>query len=160
MPERSARSASATSPWQTSSGCFRPRGSLPSSTRSNCTRIGSSPDLLPFLARHGIVAEAWYPLGHGSAKLLGEPAIVAAAKANGRSAVQVILRWHVQRGFVAIPKSTDPAHIAANIEVFDFELTGAQMAAIDALGTVHRTFRVPRWLMAATMPRMRPHPLP
>jgi diketogulonate reductase-like aldo/keto reductase len=113
------------------------------------------PALLPYLAQHEIVPEAWYPLGHGSAKLLGEPAIAAAATAHGTSAVQVILRWHVQRGFVAIPKSTNPAHIAANLEVFDFELSEAEMAGIDALGRDRPIFRVPRWMMSASMPLMR-----
>jgi len=118
------------------------------------------PELLPYLAEHDIVAEAWYPLGHGSAKLLAEPAIVSAAAAHGKSAVQVILRWHVQRGFVAIPKSTNPAHIAANVDVFDFELSPTEMTGIDSLGKERPMFRLPRWLMAATMPLARPRPLP
>ena len=118
------------------------------------------PALLPYLAEHEIVAEAWYPLGHGSKRLLGEPAIIAAATAHGKSPVQVILRWHTQRGFVAIPKSTDPAHIAANLDIDDFELTADQMAAIDALGKSRPMFRMPRWLMSATMPRARIPQLP
>jgi diketogulonate reductase-like aldo/keto reductase len=118
------------------------------------------PALLPYLAQHEIVAEAWYPLGHGSKGLLGEPAITAAAAAHGKSPVQVILRWHTQRGFVAIPKSTDPAHIAANIDIDDFELTEDQMAAIDALGRSRPMFRMPRWLMSAVMPRVRMRQLP
>jgi diketogulonate reductase-like aldo/keto reductase len=117
------------------------------------------PELLPYLAQHAIVAEAWYPLGHGSTTLLAEPAVVGAAAAHGKSAVQVILRWHVQRGFVAIPKSTNPAHIAANIDVFDFELSPAEMAGVDALGEDRPMFRLPRWMMAATMPLARPRPL-
>ncbi|WP_243076624.1 aldo/keto reductase [Microbacterium sp. SS28] len=118
------------------------------------------PDLLPYLEEHGIVAEAWYPLGHGSTSLLSAPAIVAAASAHGKSPVQVVLRWHVQRGFVAIPKSTNPAHIAANLAVFDFALTPAEMAGIDALGKDRPMFRMPRWLMSAVMPLARPRPLP
>jgi len=118
------------------------------------------PELIPYLERQGIVAEAWYPLGHGSHALVAEPVIVAAAAAHRKSAVQVILRWHVQRGFVAIPKSTNPAHIAANLDVFDFQLTEAEMAAIDALGKEHSMFRMPRWLMSVGMPLMRPRPLP
>lgn len=118
------------------------------------------PELLPYLRRHGIAAEAWYPLGHGSRKLLDEPAIVTAAAAHGKTPVQVVLRWHVQRGFVAIPKSTNPAHIAANLDVFDFELTDAEMAGIDALGTDRPLFRMPRWLMSTVMPLARSRPLP
>ena len=117
------------------------------------------PELVPYLQQHGIAIEAWYPLGHGSKKLLAEPVIVAAAAAHGISAVQVVLRWHVQRGFVAIPKSTNPAHIAANLDVFDFELTAAEMDAIDALGTDRAMFRPPRWAMAAILPLMRSRPL-
>jgi len=117
------------------------------------------PELLPYLTAHGIVPEAWYPLGHGSSKLLAEPTILAAAAAHGKTAVQVILRWHVQRGFVAIPKSTDAAHIAANIDLFDFELSATEMAGIDALGEDRPMFRMPRWLMAAGMPLARPRPL-
>ena len=116
--------------------------------------------LLPYLAEQGIVAEAWYPLGHGSKKLLAEPAVTAAASAHGKSPVQIILRWHTQRGFVAIPKSTDPAHIAANIDIYDFELTDAEVAAINALGKSRPMFRMPRWLMAAVMPRVRIRQLP
>ena len=116
--------------------------------------------LLPYLAEHGIVAEAWYPLGHGAKGLLTEPAITAAASAHGKSPVQIILRWHTQRGFVAIPKSTNPAHIAANIDIYDFELTADQMAAIDALGKDRPMFRMPRWLMSAVMPRARPSQRP
>jgi diketogulonate reductase-like aldo/keto reductase len=118
------------------------------------------PELLPYLAAHGIVPEAWYPLGHGSAQLLAEPAIASAAAAHGKSPVQVVLRWHVQRGIVAIPKSTNPAHITANLDVFDFTLTDAEMAAIDALGRDRPMFRVPRWMLAASAPLMRTRALP
>jgi diketogulonate reductase-like aldo/keto reductase len=84
--------------------------------------------------------------------------VLAAATEHGKSPVQIILRWHVQRGFVAIPKSTHPDHIAANIDVFDFTLTSGEMSAIDALGKDRPMFRMPRWAMAATMPVARPRP--
>ena len=116
------------------------------------------PELLPYLSSQSIAAEAWFPLGHGSKSLLAEPAVLAAAIEHGKSPVQVILRWHVQRGFVAIPKSTDPEHIAGNIDVFDFTLEPAEMSAIDALGKERPMFRMPRWAMAATMPLARPRP--
>ncbi|WES65125.1 aldo/keto reductase [Microbacter sp. GSS18] len=119
-----------------------------------------APALLPYLAEHEIVPQAWYPLGHGSKKLLSEPAIRAAAAAHGRSPVQVILRWHRQRGFVAIPKSTNPAHIASNIDIDDFALTDLQMSAIDALGRNRPMVRMPRWVMSAVMPRFRVPQLP
>lgn len=81
----------------------------------------------------GMVFEGWYPLGHGNKKMLQEPAIVNAAKAHGKSAAQVVLRWHFQEGNVVFPKTLNPAHMADNIDIFDFELSGEEMAAINAL---------------------------
>ena len=82
-------------------------------------------------ARHGIVTEAWSPLGQG--KELNDPVIVAIAKAHGKSPAQVVLRWHTQIGFVAIPKTAKPERIVENIAVFDFTLTEQDMAQIAAL---------------------------
>lgn len=118
------------------------------------------PDLVPYLQRTGVAIEAWSPLGHGSKALLAEPAIASAARAHDASAVQVVLRWHLQRGFIAIPKSTNPAHVAANLDVFEFALTSGEMAGIDALGRDRPMFRVPRLAMALGMPLMRLRPLP
>ncbi|MEV6493530.1 aldo/keto reductase [Actinoplanes sp. NPDC051633] len=98
-----------------------------------------------FGARHGILSQAWSPIGgitfyrdgeHTST--LQDPVIGEIAKAHGKSPAQVMLRWHVQQGRSAIPKSTKPARIAENFDVFDFELTGEQLAAIDALDTGKR----------------------
>lgn len=118
------------------------------------------PHLVPYLQSKGIVVESWYPLGHGSAKLLAEPVITTAAAAHGKSPVQVILRWHLQRGFVVIPKSTNPEHIIANLDVFDFTLSDAEMAGIDALGTDRPMMRVPRWALSAGAALMPTRPLP
>src|SRR5204862_40879 len=71
-------------------------------------------------AKLGIVTEAWSPLGQGT--LLDDAAIVAIAKKHGRTPAQVILRWHLQHGFVTIPKSVTPSRIAENFAVFDFTL--------------------------------------
>jgi 2,5-diketo-D-gluconate reductase A len=81
---------------------------------------------------HGIATEAWGPLGQGN-DLLGLPAIAAIAERAGKTPGQVVLRWHVQQGIVAIPKSADPERIAQNIDVFDFELTEADLDALAAL---------------------------
>jgi diketogulonate reductase-like aldo/keto reductase len=93
--------------------------------------------LRAFHAQHGIVTEAWSPLGQGKG-LLDDPALAKIAAARGKSPAQVVLRWHIQLGNVAIPKSVTPARIAENIDVFDFELTADDMAAIAALDTGHR----------------------
>jgi 2,5-diketo-D-gluconate reductase A len=83
-------------------------------------------------ARHGIAVEAHSPLGHDNAEL-GDPVLQDIATALDRSVAQVILRWHMQHGTIAIPKSARPERMAENIDVFGFELDGAQMDAIDAL---------------------------
>jgi 2,5-diketo-D-gluconate reductase A len=83
-------------------------------------------------ADHGIVTESWSPLGKGG-DVLVEPVIVGAAERLGRTPAQAVLRWHVQLGLVAIPKSADPGRIAANLDVFDFELSADEMVAFSAL---------------------------
>jgi diketogulonate reductase-like aldo/keto reductase len=86
-----------------------------------------------FHAEHGVVTEAWSPLGQGLA--LRHPAVVELARRHGRTPAQVVLRWHVQLGNVAIPKSTTLSRIRENVRVFDFALTEADMAALTALET-------------------------
>lgn len=80
-----------------------------------------------------IVFEGWYPLGHGDAKLLAEPVFTQLAEKYGKSAAQVILRWHLQEGNVTFPKTLNPAHMKDNIDIFDFELTDEEIAQINAL---------------------------
>jgi 2,5-diketo-D-gluconate reductase A len=80
----------------------------------------------------GIVTESWSPLGKGSS-LLRDPVITGLARRHSRTPAQIVLRWHLQLGLVAIPKSSDPVRIAANIDVFDFALSDRDMAAIARL---------------------------
>jgi diketogulonate reductase-like aldo/keto reductase len=92
-------------------------------------------------AQHGIATQAWSPIGgitsyRGMAKRsFDDPTLLQIAGAHGKSAAQVMLRWHTQERRSAIPKSVNPARIAENFDVFDFELTREQIAAIDALET-------------------------
>ena len=101
--------------------------------------------LQTFGEQHGILAQAWSPIGgitfyregeHTST--LQDRVIVEIAEAHGKSPAQVMLRWGLQHGRSVIPKSTKPERIAENIDVFDFELSADQMAAIDALDTGRR----------------------
>lgn len=85
-----------------------------------------------FHTEHGIVTEAWSPLGSGKG-LLEVPTVVAVARKHGRSPAQVVLRWHLQTGHVVIPKSVTPSRIAENIDVFGFELDADDLAAFAAL---------------------------
>lgn len=89
-------------------------------------------DVVALHKAHGIVTETWSPLGRGDA-MLRDPAIVAVAQRHGRTPAQVVLRWHVQSGCVPTPKSADPQRQAQNLAVFDFGLSEAEMAALDAL---------------------------
>jgi len=88
-------------------------------------------ELRAFHTDKGIATEAWSPLGQGT--VLGDPVITAIADAHGVTAAQVIIRWHLQIGNVVIPKSVTPERIAANFDVFGFELTPEQINAIGAL---------------------------
>jgi 2,5-diketo-D-gluconate reductase A len=80
---------------------------------------------------HGIATEAWSPIAQG--QVLDDPAIVAVAERLDRSPAQVVLRWHIQRQSIVFPKSTTPARIRENFELFDFELEPADMDALAAL---------------------------
>lgn len=88
-------------------------------------------------ARHGIVTEAWSPLAQGA--VLGEASVTSIAAAHGATPAQVVLRWHLQQGRVVIPKSVTPSRIAENFDVFGFELSADELAAIDALERDGRT---------------------
>jgi 2,5-diketo-D-gluconate reductase A len=83
---------------------------------------------------HGVVTESWTPLGGSrTPELRQDPVIKAIADAHGRSATQVVLRWHLQLGVVAIPRSSNPVRIAENFDLFDFELSEREMSTISAL---------------------------
>ena len=78
----------------------------------------------------GIGLQSWFPLGHGNSELLNDPVFVSLAGKYKKSTAQIILRWHLQMGFGFVPGSKTCAHIKENAEIFDFELTGEDMAAI------------------------------
>jgi 2,5-diketo-D-gluconate reductase A len=80
---------------------------------------------------HGIVTEAWAPIARGT--VVDDPAVTRIAAEVGKSAAQVVLRWHIQRGDVVFPKSVTPQRIKENFGIFDFELGDAEMAALSAL---------------------------
>jgi diketogulonate reductase-like aldo/keto reductase len=92
--------------------------------------------------RHGILTQAWSPIGGITSyrdgmpkRTFDDPTILSVADARSKTAAQVMLRWHVQEGRSAIPKSVRPERIAENFDVFDFELSDAELAAIDGLDT-------------------------
>jgi 2,5-diketo-D-gluconate reductase A len=81
---------------------------------------------------HGIVTESWSPLGAGG-DLLRSPVLAEIAEKHEKTAGQVVLRWHLQNGLVAIPKSSNAQRLAENLDVFGFELDATELAAIDTL---------------------------
>jgi diketogulonate reductase-like aldo/keto reductase len=112
-------------------------------------------ELTAYLSSNGIVPEAWYPLGHGANELLAEPIVARIANAYAKSPAQVILRWQLQSGYVAIPKSTNLAHLKENIDIYDFELSGSDMDSVAALDRNKSSFKVPRWILGPSV-RMMP----
>jgi 2,5-diketo-D-gluconate reductase A len=91
---------------------------------------------------HGIVTEAWAPIARG--KVVDDPVLNRIGAAHGKSAVQVTLRWEIQNRIVTIPKSDHAERIASNFDVLDFELSDAEMTAVDALDAGDRTGPDPR----------------
>jgi len=83
--------------------------------------------------RLGIVTESWSPLGGEGAEVLAAPVVASIAADRGLSTGQVVLRWHVQQGLVAIPKSANAERLARNLDVFDFELSDAELASLASL---------------------------
>ncbi|MBT1675580.1 aldo/keto reductase [Curtobacterium aurantiacum] len=107
----------------------------------------TQPDVQRADAEHGILDQAWSPIGgitfypgwgDERVSVMEDPTIRSIAEAHGRTPAQVMLRWHVQQGRNAIPKSTNPGRIAENFDVFDFALTEDELARLDALDTGRR----------------------
>jgi 2,5-diketo-D-gluconate reductase A len=94
-------------------------------------------DVRAFDAEHGIVTEAWSPIAQG--KVLDDPVIREVATRIGRTPAQVVLRWHIERGDVVFPKSVTPERIKENFELFDFELSDRDVAAISGQDRGERT---------------------
>lgn len=94
-------------------------------------------DLIRFHRHHGILTEAWSPLARG--RLIQDESLRALARSLERTPAQVVLRWHLQRGVVVIPKSVRPERLEENAKIFDFELGDAEMDVLAQLETGERT---------------------
>lgn len=90
-------------------------------------------EVTAWAADHGIRIEAWGPLGQGKYDLFGTPAVADAAAAHGKTPAQIVLGWHLQKGNIVFPKSVRIERLRENLDVFDFSLSDAEIAAIDAL---------------------------
>lgn len=90
-------------------------------------------ELKKYLAKEGIVIQAWYPLGHGDKALLEETLFTELGRKYGKSNAQIVLRWHIQDGNIVIPGSKNASHIKDNFDLFDFALTSEEMEKIAAM---------------------------
>jgi diketogulonate reductase-like aldo/keto reductase len=120
-------------------------------------------DVQAFGEQHGILAQAWSPIGgitfyrdSGHQSALEDPVIGKIAEAHGKSPAQVMLRWGLQHGRSVIPKSTKPERIAENLDVFDFELTAEELIAVDGLETGKRGGPAPEDITLETFGRAIP----
>jgi diketogulonate reductase-like aldo/keto reductase len=118
---------------------------VPAVNQIECHPYFQQREAQDFNAQHGIITQAWSPIGgitfyrDGSqGSTLNDPVIREIATAHSKTAAQVMLRWGIQHGRSVIPKSTKPSRITENIDVFDFELSEGEIAAIDGLDTDHR----------------------
>jgi 2,5-diketo-D-gluconate reductase A len=119
--------------------------------------------LREFHAKHGIKTEAWSPLGgihryrpadpNAVRNVLEHPTVTSIAEQYGKTPAQVVLRWHIEQGVVAIPKSVKAHRIQENSDVFDFELSADEVASIDALDTGVRGGPDPETLNMTTYPK-------
>lgn len=100
-----------------------------------CNPFFQQKELREILARYDVKIEAYFPLGHGNAELLGNSVVTALAVKYGKNAGQILLRFEVQEGFIVLPKSTNPERIAGNLDIFDFELTEAERSKLRSLDT-------------------------
>lgn len=96
-----------------------------------------------YLKQHGVQMEAWAPFAEGRHGLFTNDTLAAIARKHNKSVAQVCLRWHLQRGVVAIPRSSQKAHIAENLNIFDFSLDDADLASIAPLDL--NTTQFPEW---------------
>ncbi|TFC19591.1 aldo/keto reductase [Cryobacterium algoritolerans] len=116
---------------------FDETGTIPAVNQIEVHPYLTQDDLRAFNKAHGIATEAWSPIAQG--KVLGDPVITAIAERVGRSAAQVTLRWHLQRGDIVFPKSVTRSRVEENFALFDFELTDDDVAAVTALNRNERT---------------------
>ena len=108
---------------------------MPAVNQVECNPYFQQRELRKLTDEKNVKLEAWGPLGQGNTKLLSDPAITELAQKYGKAAGQIILRFEVQDGIVVLPKSTKPARIASNLDIFDFSLTDAEMQRLYALDT-------------------------
>lgn len=116
---------------------------IPAVDQIECHPYFQEHELRKLLDKYKITVESFYPVGHGDKNLLSESVFTKLGNKYGKSTVQIILKWHLQEGFVTIPKSTNPEHIRQNMDINDFELTEEEMNEISAKDKNQSYFNMP-----------------
>ena len=109
---------------------------MPVVDQVECHPYAPCDDLRKELDKINCYIEAWSPIGRGNKELLGEKLLVDLGKKYNKTVAQVILRWHIEKGNIVFPKSSNPVHIKENWEIFDFKLTPEEIKQIDGLKKV------------------------
>ena len=124
---------------------------MPVVNQMECNPFFQQKELREYLNQYGIRMEAWYPLGHANKKLLTDKQLVQIGKKYGKSVAQVILRWHLQEGIIALPKATSLEHIRDNFNIFDFALDDEDMSIIRSMDTGKGTHNPDNMANAVTL---------
>ena len=114
----------------------------PAVIQVECHPYWNQDELRKKMKRYCTLIESWYPIGHGDKALIEEEIFTELAKKYNKTNVQIILRWHIQKGNIIFPKSTNPQHIKENFQIFDFALTDKEMKEIDKLGKKKKFFNM------------------
>ncbi len=112
----------------------------PSVLQVECHPYYQQRELKKRIAKYGTVIESWYPIGHGDKGLIQESLFTQLAQKYHKTNVQIILRWHIQEGHIIFPRTLNPVHMKENLDIFDFELTTAEMDAIRKIDSGKRFF--------------------
>ena len=115
----------------------------PAVLQVECHPYWNQDDLRNKVKSYGTIIESWYPIGHGDKDLINQEIFSKLGKKYKKTNVQIILRWHIQKGNVVFPKSTNPVHIKENFDIFNFNLTNEEMNEINKMGKTKRFFTVP-----------------
>ena len=129
---------------------------VPAVLQVECHPYYQQNELKKRIAAAGTKIESWYPIGHGDASLINESVFTRLAAKYGKTNVQIILRWHIQDGTIVFPRSTQPAHIRENFNIFDFALTSSEMDEIRALDKGKRFFTMTLEEQERTLSAFRP----
>ena len=114
----------------------------PAVLQVECHPFWNQDDLRNKVKSYGTIIESWYPIGHGDKDLINQEIFSKLAKKYNKTNVQIILRWHIQKGNVVFPKSTNPLHIKENFDIFNFSLTNEEMNEINKMGKTKRFYNL------------------